>query len=141
MAAEAVDIDSAHFLKMVKDCGLVDVVSHAAGAPPTKVAGQAGLTAIEADLIFLKAKRFRTDRRLHFNDFRAKAVPAIAAAKRMTVDDCVSALTLAAPSNHDGTVAEPNRFHDDPSHYTGKSLCLPSTVCPQLTRRPVALHR
>ena len=96
------EMDNAHFIKMCKECGLVDAKA---------------FTTTDVDLLFNKIKA-KGARKITFQQFQDGAIPEIAAKKKLQSSDVEAKICASSPKSS-GTVAEATRFHDDKSQYTG----------------------
>ena len=90
-------------------------------------------TATDADLLFQKTKAKASapgagsyssgvvhGKRVSYSVFRAVAVPLVAEKKGVKVEDIIQMLAdCHGPSSTNTTKAQSNKFHDDPSTYTG----------------------
>ncbi len=94
-------MDGKTFAKVAKDCKLIDKK----------------FTATDVDLIFAKAKD-TTERRITYAQFE-KALELVAEKKGVELDAVREAVTGSSGPEFSGTKAEANKFHDDPSLYTG----------------------
>jgi len=97
------DMDNAKFTKLCRDAKLFDKKFATA----------------DADLVFQKAKRTKSDRRIDFGLFQERAVPLIAERKGCGVSDVVAALCAAAGPQSSGTKPGTVKLHDDKENYTG----------------------
>ena len=95
------EIDNRSFVKLLRDAKFFD----------------ASFTTTDADLIFIKCKG-KAGRKLTFEQFRT-ALKHVADKKKIDVADVEKKLTLLKGPEFSGTKAEPTRFHDDKSLYTG----------------------
>lgn len=104
------EMDSKTFMKMMKDCDLLD----------------SKFTTGDVDLIFQKAKTREAGgtnvqgKKVSYRTFVAVAIPGIADKKGVTVEDLVALLVHAeGPKMNNVTEVEAVRFHDDKTTYTG----------------------
>jgi len=94
------DMDGRSFAKMIKDARLLDKA----------------LTPPDVDLIFTKSKGKGV--KLSFRQF-TEALEAVAQRKKMDFDALAQIVMDAGGPRLVGTFAEPNKFHDDKTTYTG----------------------
>lgn len=92
-------MDSRSWVKLLKETKLIDK----------------GLTTTDADLIFAKLKSGKT---LGFTQF-LEALKQVATRKKVPYEDVVAQVSATEGPTFTGTKAEPTRFHDDKSLYTG----------------------
>ena len=98
------EIDGSKFTKLLRDSKIFD----------------RGFTTTDADLIFTKAKADRARRKITFHEFRYQALPMIAQRKRIGIEQLIAQLSEQGSGPvYTATLAEPTRFHDDRSTYTG----------------------
>ena len=115
------DMDGKGFVKLCKDCELVDD----------------SLTLIDADLIFAKVVS-RGHRRIILRQFK-EALRLIAERKGMDEDEICQRVAESEGVVHEGTTANYVRFFDDKSTYTGthvyggriRHMCYSATVVPR----------
>ncbi|GAQ86335.1 hypothetical protein KFL_002830120 [Klebsormidium nitens] len=111
-------MDGAKFVKLCKDCGLVDkkftttARPLAGGGPADAVRGVQSV-----DLVFSKVKP-KGERKITFSQFQA-ALAAIAESKGCSAADVEAKVVAAKGPSSSGTVAEAVKFHDDKALYTG----------------------
>lgn len=98
------EMDGAKFIKFFRDSGLLG----------------ARITATDVDLIFAKARPVKGASKLRFDDFTWALHMAAERAGLDYRDLVIKAVGSGGPIAN-GTVAEPNKFHDDRSLYTGVS--------------------
>lgn len=98
---DAPNMDGRTFVKLCKDCKLMDK----------------SYTSTDADLIFTKVKA-KGAKTITVAEFEA-AVALIAEKKKISVQELTSQLSSASGPVYSGTKALPNKFHDDKSLYTG----------------------
>eukprot|EP01013_Petalomonas_cantuscygni_P027035 TRINITY_DN49687_c0_g1_i1.p1 TRINITY_DN49687_c0_g1~~TRINITY_DN49687_c0_g1_i1.p1 ORF type:complete len:160 (+),score=25.55 TRINITY_DN49687_c0_g1_i1:66-545(+) len=97
------DMDGRTWVKVCRDSNVFDKV----------------FTQTDADLIFTKAKagtRFATAKKVPFDIFANRLVPLAAQKKRISTEQFAQ---LLCPPAARATQAQYNKFHDDPTQYTG----------------------
>jgi len=113
------EIDSKGFVKLLKDCKVINKT----------------FTTIDSDLIFQKTKAIATapgagsyssgvvhGKRINFQTFYNITIPLIATKKNIEIANLIEIfLKCDGPSYNGVTVADYNRFHDDQNTYTGAS--------------------
>jgi hypothetical protein len=99
------EMDGKSFLKMTRDCGLLDKAS-------------SGLTTTDVDIIFAKAKA-KGERRLLFNELYEIALPLLAQKKGWPMQDLVNVICNSSGPVATGTRAGRVELHDNPDLYTG----------------------
>lgn len=97
-----VEMDGAKFIKFFRDSGLLG----------------GRITATDLDLIFAKAKPSKGASKLRFEDF-TWALHMVAERAGIAYMDIVAKAVESGGPIANGTIAEPNKFHDDRSLYTG----------------------
>ncbi len=111
------EMDSKTFIKYLKDTNIINNK----------------FTSGDADLVFQKTKAMASapsagaysqgvvhGKRVNFSVFRAVAVPILAEKKGISVANIVTKMGLVdGPVMTNVTVAQSNKFHDDPSTFTG----------------------
>ena len=102
------------FAKLCKDCGLVDKK----------------FTTTDVDLTFSKVKA-KGARKIGISEFQ-KALELVAEKKSCSVEDILSKLRNTEGPVTNATQAEPNKFHDDKSLYTGVYKCAATSLEPPL---------
>eukprot|EP00961_Rhodomonas_salina_P009324 126729-Rhodomonas_salina.3 len=100
-AGNKAGMDGKHFAKLARDTSLLD----------------SKLTTTEVDLTFSKIKD-RSQRRITFDQFQ-DGLSILAKKKGVKINDITAILEKSNGRILYGTVAEPNKFHDDKSLYTG----------------------
>ena len=128
----ALGLDSRNFIKLFRDSSITDYVkAHDLDLIFIKSKEQAGnssgnITSKNSNTIQSKYKHNQTTtlikkRKLKFSDFKI-AVTMLAAKLDMpkkALSDYLIQATATGPGNNGGTVAKPQKFHDDESTYTG----------------------
>ena len=100
--AQGKEMDGKTFAKLTKDCKLLDK----------------NLTSTDVDIIFAKVKAGPAARKIHFDEFK-KALPHLAAKKKVTEAELSELICKAGGPQFQGTKADFVKFHDDKSLYTG----------------------